>query len=376
MDYDVIIIGAGPAGSTLARLLSQYNMSICLLEKRPLSSHQSFTPSKACGGLLSPDAQKVMAQLGLSLPKDILETPQLFNVRTIDFDNGMERHYQRHYLNMNREKFDRFLFDRIPDTCDRICQALVKNAVCVNRCWTVTYTLKEKGSTHHIRGRFLVAADGAHSFIRRLLYPNAPVPKRYISYQEWYAFHGHMPYYTGIFDTVTTDYYSWTIQKENALILGTAIPLGKDVYKTFAHLKAKVSHHMHLSLNEPIRSESAFIERPMSLKSLLWSEKDCIAFIGEAAGAISPSSAEGISFAMKTAIALSQAMSHGLKGSSKRYCRLVRGIERTLVMKTLKCPLMYQKHIRGLVMKSGFTAIKPYDNENDNHRIDKKEILL
>ena len=38
-----------------------------------------------CGGLLAPDAGGV-GKMGLAVPTDVLVDPQLFLVRTIDFD--------------------------------------------------------------------------------------------------------------------------------------------------------------------------------------------------------------------------------------------------------------------------------------------------
>jgi len=107
MDYDIAIIGAGPAGATLARLLDR-KYKILLVDKRNLLDTDR-APAKCCGGLLAPDAQQMLGRLGLAVPKDILVDPQLFLVRTIDFDNGLERYYQRFYFNMSRARFDAWL---------------------------------------------------------------------------------------------------------------------------------------------------------------------------------------------------------------------------------------------------------------------------
>src|SRR5258706_11056746 len=47
MTYDAIVIGAGPAGSTAARLLAQAGWSVALVEKTP------FPRRKVCGEFLS-----------------------------------------------------------------------------------------------------------------------------------------------------------------------------------------------------------------------------------------------------------------------------------------------------------------------------------
>jgi flavin-dependent dehydrogenase len=111
--YDVAIIGLGPAGATLARLLNKKYKVIAVDKK-------NAKINKCCGGLLSPDAQKILAQFDICLPKDVLVNPQIFSVKTIDFDNHIERFYQRFYINMDRAKFDNFLVSLIPNAVE-IC---------------------------------------------------------------------------------------------------------------------------------------------------------------------------------------------------------------------------------------------------------------
>jgi len=73
--YDVAIVGAGPAGSTLARLVgNKYN--VLLVDKRVItSSIDGRRFRKCCGGLLAPDAQKMLSQMGLGLPKSVAKEP-------------------------------------------------------------------------------------------------------------------------------------------------------------------------------------------------------------------------------------------------------------------------------------------------------------
>ena len=114
--YDVAIIGGGPAGATFARELAlrQPQLQILLVDEKPK------TGSKVCGGLLAPDAQKVLAQFDLNLPKSILADPQIFDVKTMDICSGITRNYQRHYLNMDRGKFDSWLLSLVPQNVDRV----------------------------------------------------------------------------------------------------------------------------------------------------------------------------------------------------------------------------------------------------------------
>jgi len=91
--YDIAIIGAGPAGATLARLIGK-NYRVLLVDKRPLlETYSKNLLSKCCGGLLAPDAQKMLGFLGLGLPQQVLVEPQLFVVRTIDLCKKIEKYY-------------------------------------------------------------------------------------------------------------------------------------------------------------------------------------------------------------------------------------------------------------------------------------------
>ncbi len=60
--YDIVIIGSGPAGSNLARLIGE-KYKVLLIDKRDLEkvNHKNHI-NKCCGGLLAPDAQKMIAK--------------------------------------------------------------------------------------------------------------------------------------------------------------------------------------------------------------------------------------------------------------------------------------------------------------------------
>ncbi len=353
--YDILIAGAGPAGSNLARMLSiSTDLKIGLVDKRRLDLMEDDKLVKACGGLLSPDAQHMLARLGITIPVSVLEDPQLFSVRTIDFDNGLDRHYQRYYYNMNREKFDRYLFGLVPNQVDKFCGTSVKKAQRSGSGWKITC---RDGGEKIMESRFLVVADGANSVLRKQLFSEKIKPRKYVSLQKWYPVSREMPYYTGIFDSEVTDYYSWTIQKNNAMILGTAVPLGEDLPHSFELLRSKTSEYLGIALDGHLKTEGAFIERTMDIRGLRWSG-DKVCLIGEAAGATSPTSAEGFSYALKTSLYLAEELQRGFGHVEKRYKRRCRKIAANIVGKHIKSPAMYNKSIRRLVMKSGLTAMK------------------
>lgn len=76
--FDVAIIGLGPAGSALARQLAG-KMQVIALDKKHQCGTEGF--NKPCGGLLAPDAQRSFIRDGLTLPVDVIASPQIFSVK-------------------------------------------------------------------------------------------------------------------------------------------------------------------------------------------------------------------------------------------------------------------------------------------------------
>lgn len=351
--YDIVIVGAGPAGATLARLAAG-NYRILLLDKRELTgSSAKKTFEKCCGGLLAPDAQHMLAVLGLGIPREILVGPQLFTVRTIDLCNKLERYYQRHYINVDREAFDRWLVSLVPNEVDICCGALYKSHSITEDGVKVNYIYKGKECTANTR--ILAGADGAGSKVRADAFPGMKSPDLYVSIQEWYKAQNSLPYFSSIFDEEITDFYSWTIPKDDCLLVGTAIPYGENAWARFELLKTKLKSY-GFDLKTKIKTKGALICRPKKLGHI-HNGAGSIALLGEAAGWISPSSAEGMSYSFKSALALAGSLEAGIEGYMDRYAKKTASLRRNIFIKNLKAPFMYHTKIRKMVMQSGLLSM-------------------
>lgn len=352
--YDIVIIGSGPAGSNLARLIGDKYKTL-LIDKRDMENvNGKQLINKCCGGLLAPDAQKMIAKLGLGIPKDILVNPQLFAVRTIDLSNDLERLYQRFYYNMDREKFDRWLVSLLPKGVDKKFNSLFKSFAEIPGGYEIKYN--HNGQEISAKTRVIVGADGALSLIRKSISKESNIPERYISIQEWFDCSFSMPYFTAIFDEEISDFYSWIIPKENYVLLGAALRPQENTREKYDILKRKLKQR-GFNFENKFKIEGAYIYRPKKI-SQFYAGRDGIALIGEAAGAISPSSAEGISYALKSSLYLAQSLEEGLDGFLDRYKQKVKNIKLILFVKNLKSPAMYNPLLRKLAMSSGLQSIK------------------
>lgn len=350
--YDMVIIGAGPAGATLARLLKK--KKILLIDRRSLDRpyHEGMI-EKSCGGLLAPDAQNMLGKLGLGVPKDILTEPQLFTVRNIDLTNKIEKYYQRNYLNMDREKFDRWLVGMLPDSVDTSFSTLFIGCWKIGKEYVVRY--KKDNQCFEIKTKYVIGADGAYSKVRNIFYPDYPKPKVYIAIQDQYTSKDIYPYFSVFFDEEITDFYSWMIPKGEKILIGSALPIESNVHKKFSKLLKKIQDYGY-DLSQNSGRRGIHINRTTALNQI-YLGKDGVMLLGEAAGFISPSSAEGFSYAFSSAYALAQSFTD--PDPVQKYEKAVRHLKKNIYWKNIKALGMYRPRLRKLAMKSNLLTMKP-----------------
>ena len=350
-DYDIVIVGAGPAGANLARLLNSKTYKILLLDG-------GCGREKVCGGLLSPDAQDVLARYDICLPKEILASPQLFSVRTVDLSDGLTRYYRRSYMNIDRQRFDAFLLSMVPDAVTVLCEKC-RGVKRENGGFSVALTDKS------ISCRYVVGADGASSVVRRALFPEKKI-ERFTAIQQWFASDEENANYSCVFDSETSKGCSWIFYKDGRLVFGGAFAFHES-RKMFEKQKEKLISLGIVPKNAfdaPLRTEACLVCRPKWTHGVFFGG-DGAFLIGEAAGLISPSSFEGISYALESGEAL--ALSLGQKSEEKilRDYRAQAGrLKRKVLLRCLKRPFMYQKTLRRAVMKSGLTALHVMGKES------------
>ena len=349
--YDIVIIGAGPAGCNLARLIDTDRYRVLLLDA------SSLRP-KVCAGLLSPDAQKLLNRYHIALPTDVFVRPQLSSVRVIDLGYPRVRHYRRSYLNVDRSAFDAYLLGLVPAAVT-IARARCHSIERRNHAFALRLHHAD-GHREDIRAHYVVGADGASSIVRSTLFADRNIQK-YVSIQQWFASDAIDPYYSCVFDHETSESCSWIFFKDGQLVFGGAFS-PRGCRAAFEEQKRKLVEQgivpAHL-LEHPLKTEACRVSRPH------WNEgifrgKDCAYLIGEAAGFISPSSFEGISYALASGEALARAFNQ--RGTSpsilRAYCQKTTLLGLKVKGKCLKRPFMYVPFLRKLILKTGLGATK------------------
>lgn len=160
------------------------------------------------------------------------------------------------------------------------------------------------------------------------------------------------PLYASLFDHTLTDSYGWGLVKDGEIIFGVALPL-QNSRKIFEELKDRSAAYS-FDFSNPLITEACLVNSPRSIKEIECGA-DNVFLIGEAAGFISPSSLEGISYAMDSALALAEALKK--KNANKHYKSKCRKIKAKMLLKQLKSIVLYTPILRKLVMLSKLDSI-------------------
>lgn len=356
--FDIAIIGAGPAGATLARLVGR-SYRVLLVDRRRLDlPAEARCDTKLCGGLLAPASQRELARQGLGVPATVLGGPSLFAVRTVDVPASLERLYQRHYINVDRERFDRWLVSRIPETVDR---RFGWSRVSLERTTDGAFLRcrTHEGALVSAKASLVVGADGAGSLVRRLAFGHLAQPKRYVALQSEHETDGCEPHFGALFDERLTDFYGWTVPKEDRLLVGVALPGGASAPGQAAEVHARfveAARSAGFLIGPEITRSSAPILRPTSLQQLCPGGNGVL-LAGEAAGFISPSSAEGISYALRSGADLALALDAGIVGAESRYRAAVAPLAASVALRGAKGAAIYGRMTRRAIMRGGIAAI-------------------
>jgi len=331
--WDLIIVGAGAAGCAAAMRLPDGVRALLVDRADP-------TKGRCCGGLLNPDAQHAMARHGLTLPEEVRVRPEPTCVHVIDLDAGIQQTYRRNYVNLDRARFDRWLLGQARQRA--AFRPHTRLVGLTREAAGVRVRLAGPEGETTVRAGCVIGADGAGSRLRRLAFPHHPAPPVMVAIQVRLPAEAQIDRHEVLFAGRLTDFYAWAIPKPEAVLVGAAFGRPRGARDRFDGVLAHFRDR--LGLTGPVLRRSARrLTRPREA-SHLFAGAWPILLAGEAAGLVSPSSGEGLSFALESGAAAGAAIAHGDPAAA--YRDAFRPLARKVRRKFLKARVIFTPWLR------------------------------
>jgi len=315
-EFDVAVIGGGPSGATAAHELAQAGYSVLLLDRQGRI--------KPCGGAVPPILLREF-----EVPEHLLEA-HVTAARMIGPSGLKVDMVIGGFVGMvDRGEFDPWLRQRAVESGAELRQGIFVD-IQRDRHGTllVGYRRTNRDAQEEfVAVRAVIGADGANSMVTRQCIPGAgKIPHVFAYHEIVESPRGeNMPknfdparcdvYYQG---RISPDFYGWVFPHGDKTSIGTGTARkGISLKQATADLRAAAG----LTDNATVRCEGA----PLPLGALKrWDDGRDIVVIGDAAGAVAPSSGEGIYYAMFSGRLAAEAVGEFLKTGEARCLRQVR----------------------------------------------------
>jgi geranylgeranyl reductase family protein len=279
--HDVVVVGAGPAGATLAYELARRGIGVLLLEKEKLPRY------KCCAG-------GVTSKVARLLDFDISEVAEdVIHEVSFTFNLGspyLGQHSQPLMYTVMRDVFDHFLVKRAQQLGAVLMDGQKVTQVQVSGDWVEIST-----ADNVFRSRLVVGADGAYSVVPRELGMGDAVgieSEIVVAEEELAKWKSRVQIDLGCIPGG----YAWVFPKRNHLSIGAECLASKARHLDRHH--QKFLNSLGIGSYTIARSSSHLI--PTCTKGrLVWQDKAL--FLGDAAGFTDPLTGEGIYNAIQSA---------------------------------------------------------------------------
>ncbi len=161
--FDVVVVGAGPAGSTVALQLARAGWSVALIER------QSFPRRKVCGECIAASNLPLLQSLGIADAVDALAGPQLRQVTLLQGDRAVTADlptaaHERYPWGraLGRETLDSLLLEQARGAGAVVFQPCTVQAILGSRgAWHCEVRVLESAALLRLRASVVVDAHGS-----------------------------------------------------------------------------------------------------------------------------------------------------------------------------------------------------------------------
>jgi menaquinone-9 beta-reductase len=166
--WDAVVVGAGPAGTSAAIVLAERGFRVALLDKA------RFPRWKPCAEYVNPEAMRVLERLGLLAQVRASGAVEFRGMQVVSpggqrMDLDFAADSGRHALGISRWVLDALAVERCRALGVEVIEGAQVRRVLLRDSSVVGVRARRAGEDLDVTGRVVVGADGHHSAVARLL---------------------------------------------------------------------------------------------------------------------------------------------------------------------------------------------------------------
>lgn len=290
--YDVIVIGAGPAGSTAAKTLAEGGRKVLLAERCRLPRY------KSCSGvLIKKTMDLVEAYFGEKTPALAQCTPADNRGMVFTNDRGREYRFEQEGLNVWRSSFDHWLAGKAKQ-----CGALLLDGVSAVKCQEEAGTVRvtfRKEKTWTEEAEYVLDCEGVTGSVKKGI--TGEFPEYITTFQTFnrgkIGLDPH--YFYAYLQPELSEYDAWFNVKDDLLVLGVSGRNRERLPFYYERFLSYMGERHGLKITKRLKGEKWLMPHIRPGCPITYG-KGRILFAGEAAGFLNPMG-EGISAGMESA---------------------------------------------------------------------------
>ena len=297
--YDVIVVGAGPAGCTASKVLAEKGYKVLLVEKFKMPRY------KSCSGvLIKKSMELVKSYFGEDVPESAMCTPTENRGMIFTNDAGKEYRFEQEGVNVWRSHFDGWLAKKA-----KVSGAEVRDGVsalsCTEKDGIVEVSLHGE-SNYTESARHVIDGEGVVGTLKRKI--TGEVPGYITTFQTFNEGSIDLDphFFYAYLQPELSEYDAWFNVKDDLLVLGVSV---KDMDKISHYYERFISYmeaNHHLRISRQTKEEKWLMPhiRPGCRVDYGVGR---ILFAGEVAGFLNPMG-EGISAGMESGCCAARAI--------------------------------------------------------------------
>lgn len=298
-EFDAVVIGSGPTGSTAAKVLAEGGARVLLTERCKLPRY------KSCSGMLIKKTVDLVREIfGEEVPRSVMCTPVENHGMVLTDDKGCATAFCQQGWNVWRSAFDCCLA-RLAEKSGAVIRDETVALSCEQSESGVTLALRGRTDTE-VRAAYIIDCEGVvGSFKRKLLPQNSGYITTFQTFNDASVdLDPHLFY--AYLQPELSEYDAWFNVKDDTVVLGVSAKNPERIPAYYATFLRYMEQNHGLRIRKRIREEKWLMPRILPDYPIDYG-MGRVLFAGEIAGFLNPMG-EGISAGIESGRAAANAV--------------------------------------------------------------------